>query len=185
MGVNTTYADQAWQGILDADESILWQGSPDPSVHLDIAKLGALGFGLAFSGFALFWMIMASQAGGLFWMFGLIHFFAGVAVGFGPIFGTAWVRRHTFYTLTTKRAFIAKDLPIKGRSLKSYPITAGTVIDLDLGPPGSVFFATESKRRENGYDTIQIGFERISDAQDVFRRMRDVQNALTGPSPET
>lgn len=169
-----TEAD-SWKGILDDDESVLWQGRPDGRITLKVKNIMGFLFGLAFSGFAVFWMVMASQAGGFFWMFGLLHFAVGLGVAFGSAFGSAWRRRHTWYTLTNKRAFIATDLPFRGRSLKSYPITASTVLDYDAGTPASIMFNHEMRRRKNGHYRVDVGFERIENGAEVYRMMRDIQ----------
>ena len=164
-----------WQGILDQGESILWQGRPDGSVTLTIANVATSLFGMAFAGFALFWMIMASQAGGFFWMFGLLHFSVGVGLVAGPMVWSAYRRRNTWYTLTDRRAFIASELPIKGKTLDSFPITEDTILSLKDGPPDSVYFATRTRRTKNGSRQVQIGFERIENGTDVYRMMRNVQ----------
>jgi hypothetical protein len=130
-----------WQGILDAGEDILWQGRPDPKVVWQLHHAFTFLFGLAFAGFALFWMIMASQAGGAFWMFGLLHFFVGLGLAVGTPFWASWRRRHTWYTLTDRRAFIATDIPFRGRTLKEYPITQETRITRQGGDPATIHFA--------------------------------------------
>ena len=164
-----------WEGILDKDEVIRWQGRPDGAVVWQVSNFATLLFGAAFSGFALFWMIMAAQAGGGFWMFGLIHFFVGIGIGIGPVFWSTLKRRKSWYTLTNKRALIATDMPTKGRVLKSYPITKDTMIELVSGDPASLHFATVQRRSKNGTYKAKIGFERIADAQQVYTLMRDIQ----------
>ena len=169
-----------WEGILDPGEAVLWQGRPDTKVTWKIHHFVSFLFGLAFAGFALFWMIMASQAGGAFWMFGLIHFFVGVGIAVGPPYWSAWKRRHTWYTLTDSRAFIATDLPLKGRALKSYPITEATMLDYDSGEPASIHFAHEYRSTKNGSRRVPIGFERIEGGAEVYRMMRDIQRKEAG-----
>lgn len=169
-------APAGWDGILDEGERIVWQGRPDPSFHLSIGTVFIAVFGLFFAGFALFWMVMASRAGGVFWMFGLIHFSAGVGIIF---FGTYWDtlrRRGTWYTLTDRRAFIATNLPFKGKRLQSYPITAETALDFTAGPQATIHFAREERRGNKGRRyTVPVGFERIADGDAVYRLFRKVQ----------
>ena len=167
--------DDEWEGILDPGEKVLWQGRPDPGITIRAANVLTLIFGLFFAGFALLWMILASTAGGLFWMFGLIHFSVGLGIAFGGIFWEPWKRRHTWYTLTDRRAFIARDMPLRGRTLKSYPITDQTRLEFRDGPPGSIMFDHEMRRRKNGHYRVDIGFERIAEASEVMRLMRQVQ----------
>ena len=164
-----------WEGILDSDEEIQWQGRPDGAVVWKASYLFTGLFGLAFAGFALFWMIMAAQSGGGFWMFGLIHFFVGLGIGATPPFWNAYRRRKSWYTLTNRRAIIATDLPLQGRKLKSYPITKDTMLELNSGTPASIIFATERRRSKNGTYNVKIGFERIKDGQQVYTILRDIQ----------
>jgi hypothetical protein len=165
-----------WEGILDEGERILWQGRPGQEFHIGIGQVFGALFGLFFAGFALFWMVMAAQAGGAFWMFGLIHFSAGVAMVVGTLYGNTWKRRHTWYTLTDRRAFVATDLPFKGRNLKSYPIKPDTLIDYSAGPPATIQFAEEWKRGSKGRRyKVKVGFERIADGEHVMSKVREAK----------
>jgi len=164
-----------WEGILDKDEDIVWQGRPDGKLVWRIGNIVTLMFGIFFAGFALFWMVLASTAGGYFWMFGLIHFFVGVGVGFGAIFWSAYSRRNSWYTLTNKRAFIATEIPFQGRRIKSYPIEDNTMLEFDGNEPASIYFATEVRRGQNSSRTVKIGFERIENGRDVYAKFREVQ----------
>ena len=173
-----------WENILDTGETILWQGRPDGGIVLRSRNILTLIFGLFFAGFAVFWMIMAAQGGGGFWMFGLIHFSVGVGIAFSAIGWGAFLRRRSWYTLTDRRAFVATDLPLVGKRLKSYPITEETVLELVDGDLATVNFASITKRSKNGTRTVPIGFERIPDGRGVYRMMRDIQ-AKAGSSTES
>ncbi len=164
-----------WDGILDADEEILWQGRPDGALLLKPENIPLAIFGLVFAGFALFWMRMAASAGGLFWSFGLIHFSVGIAMIIGPSFWSAFRRRHSWYTLTNSRAFIATDMPGLGRRLKSWPIAKDAKLEFIDGTPPSLIFATQTRQGKNGSYQVAIGFERIMDAREVYEMMRNIQ----------
>ncbi|WP_138421836.1 aspartate carbamoyltransferase catalytic subunit [Maritimibacter alexandrii] len=165
-----------WEGILDEGEVILWQGRPGQGFHVGAGGFFGGIFGLFFAGFAVFWMVMASNAPGNFWMFGLIHFSVGLALSIGSIVGPTWKRRHSWYTLTDRRAFIATDMPFKGRTLKSYPIGPNTVIDYKQGDPASIHFAEEWKRGSKGGSyKVKIGFERLENGDEVMRQVRKAQ----------
>lgn len=169
-----------WDGILDEDERILWQGRPDGQLVLSALHLPLVLFGTAFAGFALFWMIMAAFAGGFFWMFGLIHFFVGAGLVVGPPLFSAFRRQRTWYTLTDRRAFIATDLPLTGRKFKSYPIDEDTRLDFVDGDPSSVHFAEAVRRGKNRTYRVPVGFERIEGGREVYRLIRKVQAGETG-----
>ena len=165
-----------WEGILDEGEGILWQGRPDGRFRLHRADAIAGVFGLFFAGFAVFWMYMASAAGGVFWMFGLIHFSAGIGLMAARPVGSWWRRRHSFYSLSNRRAFIASNTPFRGRALRFWDIRPDSVLDLIGSDPQTVLFATEAKRGAKGTETTtRIGFEGIHDGRRVIGLMRDIQ----------
>jgi len=165
-----------WDGILDPGEAIAWQGRPDASVRFGPAAAFGMLFGLAFAGFAAVWMALASSAGGYFWTFGLIHFSVGIALAFGSVLGPPWVRRHTWYTLTDRRAFIATDLPLRGRKLTAYEIGPETTLSLEEdGALSTVNFAHRWVQTKNGSRRHDIGFERIPDGRVVLGLMRGMQ----------
>ena len=173
-------ASNGWEGILDPDERSLWQGRPDTQIIIGPGNIALLLFGAAFGGFALFWMVMAASAGGGFWAFGLIHFSVGLGIMFAAIFGSRFTRARTWYALSNRRAFIATDMPLVGRKLKSYPITEASVLETDGNHPATIHFATETRRRSSkngGARTYQaaIGFVRIDDGEEVYKLLRRVQ----------
>ncbi len=177
MNVAALKTQPGWEGILDQDEAILWQGQPDGRMTFGARDLAAGLFGLVFAGFALIWMILAAQAGGFFWAFGLIHFSVGVGIGAGGPIWRSYRLRRTWYTLTDRRAFIATDTLTSGRMLATYPITADTVLMLEGKDPGSVFFASVTRRINKRDRQVPLGFERIHDARNVMAMMRDIQKA--------
>jgi hypothetical protein len=167
--------DTSWDGILDVRERIIWQGRPDAAISLRLQNYMLAGFGFVFAGFALFWMIVAAGDGGFLWMFGLIHFAVGVGIIFGAIYKSSYVRKRTWYTLTNKRAFIATVLPIRGKRLKSYPVTPETQLDFHDETPASIYFSEDTRRKKNGTYTVNIGFERIGDGREVYKKLRKIQ----------
>jgi hypothetical protein len=176
-----TELDQ-WAGILDPNEKIIWQGRPDGGFAIKVSNMLTALFGLVFAGFALFWMISASQGDGNFWMFGLLHFSVGFGLLLHALFWPTYKRRNSWYTLTDQRAFIAVNIPLRGKSLKSYPITADTSLELTDTALSSVNFAEEIKRGKNKSYTVPIGFERLTDGRDVYRLMRKIQAKAKGTS---
>jgi hypothetical protein len=166
-----------WEGILEDGEQILWQGAPDPGVVFALNQLPEILFGVFFAGFALFWTTMASLTGGIFGLFGLPFLVVGLTIIFKSNYLMAYLNRHTYYTLTSRRAIIATSYPHAKREMKSYPIDAKTELELtqqdDLG---SIVFHRKIWRSRNSADhTKNIGFYRIQDARRVFSLMRQIQ----------
>lgn len=164
----------AWESLLDDNEVILWQGHPVPGVRLEWTSAFHPFFFTFFTGFSMFWMVMASAAPGPFWMFGLIFFGVGSYNLFGIHFWRARLRRQTFYTLTNKRAFIGTVVWGK-RKLDSYPITEETRLRFDEGKFSDVWFADKTTRTKNGSTQVKIGFERLENGRDVYAKFREIQ----------
>ncbi len=171
-----------WEGLLDDDENIVWQGQPDGKFRLRGKNIVISVFGLFFLVFSLFWTVMAASAGQmpvgmrlLFPLFGLPFVLVGLYLVVGIHWFDALGRRKTHYTLTNKRAFIATQM--FGKRLKSYPIDEDTVLDLRPGPPDSLFFAEEVRRRKNGTFRVPVGFELIPNGHAVYQLFRKAQAA--------
>lgn len=167
-----------WKAILEEGEKITWQGRPEQGIHLGLGDIAMIAFALFFTGFSVFWMAMAMRAGGFFWMFGLLHFSAGLGLLINAIFGNAFIRRHSFYTLTDRRAFIGKELPVLGRSLNSWRIGPASPLELVHLPDGSGtinFARSPSPWYSRNRGDRGVSFERIKDATKVFSMMSHMQ----------
>lgn len=172
-----------WEGILDPGETIVWQGRPDPAISFAQTVPMQVIMGVFFTGFALFWIYQASWitshdgfpwVARLFPLFGIPFVLVGLRMLGGDVLWQAYLRRHTWYTLTTRRAFIATNAPLRGRTLKSFDITPETEIEFDGREPGTLIFAYES-RRSRGKTRAPVGFIRIPGARDVLRQMHDIR----------
>ena len=169
-----------WEGLLDRDKVILWQGRPSGAVVVRGSDIFESVFGLFFAGFAVFWVSMASSMGTprnapgvfqLFPLFGVPFLAVGLYMAFVKYFWRAFVRRHTNYTLTNKRGFIATDV-LGNRKLKSYALT--DALELEQGARGDTLWLatrTDTRRNKNGFRrtyTKRIGFELIADGARVM-----------------
>ena len=164
-----------WAGILNQGEHIVWQGAPSTRVRFEWQSAMMPFFFLFFTGFSVFWMMAAAQAGGYFWTFGLLFFSTGMYNLVGVHFWNAYSRKFTHYTLTNKRAFIGTSI-FGRKKLESYPITADTTLTYEEDrTDGSVLFASVEKRRKNGTYLVPIGFKYIPDAREVLQTMSQVQ----------
>ncbi|MEO1704570.1 MAG: aspartate carbamoyltransferase catalytic subunit [Pseudomonadota bacterium] len=168
--------NDGWEHILDKDEEIVWQGRPSGDFSIKPRSIGMAIFALFFTSFAVFWIIQAAQTGSFFWMFGLLHLSVGVGMLAHSVFGDTYIRRHSWYTLTDRRAIIASEMPFRGRRLKSYPIRANTKLELEEnGPFVTINFAEDAATLMNGSQTKPAGFQRLKDGRTVFGLMRDIQ----------
>ena len=179
-----------WEGLLDEDERILWQGTPNGGLTFRSGDLAQSAFGLVFAGFAVFWIATTSSMGSLgnapaifrfFPLFGLPFLAIGLHMAFGRYIWQAFQRRHTHYTLTSKRGFIATQ-SFGSRSLKSYPLGELELQESARGDTLLFTTHTNTRRGKNGHRrtvTKRIGFELIPDGRKVYQRAR---KALKEPS---
>lgn len=174
-------APPEWHDILRSDERILWQGAPqtDRSELKYGPETAAAGFAAIGVVAVLTYLGIAAAdtlAGGVFVVLvGLAAACLAVYLTFGKPEFAAYKLRHSFYTLTNRRAF-AGWVVLGRRRLDIWDINAHTRIELQAGRPGSVFFAEKVHRQAD--DTIwteRIGFLNIADAAEVFEMMLKVQ----------
>lgn len=163
-----------WDGILEADETLLWQDRPDGAFIWPTLTPKSLAPMIAICGFSLFWMYQAAQSGGYFWLLGLLIFGAGISTLFRAPLRNMRLRRASWYSLSNRRAFIATDN--KGqRQLQSYDIHPDLVLELVDGTPGSVYFDTIFINTSKGSSRQKVGFERIADARRIYDMLRKIQ----------
>ncbi len=174
-----------WAPYLDEGEKLLWTGQPEPGLRFRGANVVKSVFGLFFLGFSVFWVVMAMTITGagagafgtmglVFPLFGLPFVAVGLYLVVGHFFWEAYVRKHTRYALTGKRAFIAT--AVFGRKLKSYPVTKSMPLEFEPGPPDTIWFAEEDRRGSKGRRyTVKRGFEMIADGDEVYRLIRRIR----------
>jgi hypothetical protein len=167
-------AAPGWDDILDEGEEILWQGRPDTSLVFDANALITSAFGVVFLSGALLWLNFAlTHTAGLgilaviFPAFGLIFVVIGLYLVAGHYHASAYRRRNTWFTLTSKRAYVATAF-LGQRSLKSWAVTPTLTLLLADGTPGSIWF-------DPGARPQRVGFERIADARAVLALMHRIQ----------
>ncbi len=159
-----------WQGILEAGETILWQGQPDRRFRVEFDSLRHSLPGLFMVAFALFWMYQAARGSGIFALFGLIFVGVGLRQFLEPMIWPAYLRSRSWYTLTDRRAIVATDVPFRGRRLTSYPLGSDTLVEFVDGDPASILFGPEG-----GAKQARPGFYYIDDAREVMPMIRRVQ----------
>jgi hypothetical protein len=176
-----------WEGLLDEGETILWQGRPDGAVRFT-GGLKDSAIGLFFCGFSVLWMTMASRLSDrapplfkAFPLFGLPILAMGLHMVAGRFFWDAYRRRNTWYTLTDRRAFIART-NLGRRSLRAWEVAEFESLELVLGPPDTVWFASELPRSSARRGRQRIGFRYLADGRTVYDLMRKVklQDATPG-----
>lgn len=192
-------APTGWEAYLEPDETILWQGRPDPRWSWRGGENGTLILGAFVLGFLIFAVVdsappddTSSIAPLLVWA--LFAVLLGVS---GPL-AMQMVRRGTWYTLTSRRAVIAHWPMIAGvtvyRGLDCYPISQVARVPSDVSGLETVQFSWLSQRRtfSDGWHHVPlrnsvsgggyrrdhaVGFERLSDGAEVEALCRSVLDA--------
>jgi hypothetical protein len=174
-------ADQIVTSQLDAGESLLWSGAPDPRRSALAALPGTL-VGIPFAAFAAFWMFTAFSmtsrgahmpgAWNLFPLFGVPFLLVGIGVMASPLW--AWLgASRTVYAVTNRRALIISRAG--ATSVRSYThddIDALSHIERADGS-GDLYFASRTLVSSRGYPTqSRIGFVGIKDVRSVEQLIR-------------
>lgn len=165
----------SWEGILAPDEEILWQGAPLQSLRWEIRTPQAAFDLLAFAAFITAPVLLFLGDPSVF-LGALIFLGSSTVLVIAKHALALSDRRRTFYSVTSKRAFIATRYH-RSKQLMAYPLDETSVLRLVDTEPGDVFFAREihkSKNEDTGALEISykfIGFETITQPRKVFDLM--------------
>lgn len=127
---------------LDADERILWAGQPRQGIFLRPQDFIMIPFSLLWGGFAIFWtaMAMSFDGPGPFAFFGLPFVLIGLYIIFGRFFYDRWIRKNTFYAITSQRILIRTG----GRVASLSSVNLATIPEITFQEHrdgrGSIFF---------------------------------------------
>lgn len=163
-----THADAAgWDDILTEDEELLWHGRPDATFDFWGEGPVELGFGMTLTGGPLAPMGMLAPLIG----FKVLVFLPLVLVGLWLLFGKALWRSyrlgHSWYSITSKRVFVARDL-FGRRRLLEFPVTRTTEISETGGLHGGLLLTAPE-----GYGLL---LERLPARQEILTLLWRVQN---------
>ena len=171
-------------------ERIVWTGQPDPNRYLSRADIFLIPFSLLWGGFALYWeasvlgLTGGRPAGAVFVVFGIPFVVLALYFMVGRFFYQAWVKRNTYYALTTRRALILRQL--RGRSLDAIQLGAVPSIGMSARADGS---GTVTFGPTNVFDAIYgntgltffrrgiytPAFYDIPDAQTVAKKIEELR----------
>lgn len=168
-------------------ETLLWEGSPVPGFHRRGQVIFLMIFGLPFLaiGVSLFFYSLLqlskaptlSDAGLAVFLtaFSLPFAAFGAFLVLGPIIEARATARDVRYALTTRAGYVIRTGQFP--SLKCYPITPSTALELERGTrAGTVWLHARLERDSDGaLDTTKAGFENIAEAEKVFAMIRDLQ----------
>ena len=176
-----------WDHLLGGEEAILWEGRPGFGFQFNrsaLKTLAVVAIGIAILGPQI---LAADRSGSPMGEMLNVPYF-GIGRINGRIFlavAMAWTVLWFFmqtvttpffsrYMLSDRRAFIAKTLPWK--KIKSYELSPLRVIEYDGKRNGSIIFATETKRADNGRKRdFPVGFMHVNSAEKLYKKMLEIQ----------
>ncbi len=101
------------ESMLQPGEQLLWHGAPGRGLRLRSGDLGNSLVGLFIVGFAIFWCTGAAQAGGFFWLFGLLPLILGLNLSVLRYFSEARQRKDTYYGITDQKIILMEPKAIE------------------------------------------------------------------------
>lgn len=165
-----------WTEDLEEGEKLLWQGRP--------------GIGIIFSAhhylFAAIITILSSVH--YFYSNAREPYFTGISLSYvilflvlaGALLWPSIIRHHSRYAVTNKRALIAAQKPFHQTQITSYPAQDWTPLVLAGKAPSNLYFTSRKILALRAADrNVQVGFEQISNGNDVHKIMQDVQFACS------
>ncbi len=155
-------------------DRVLWKGRPEKGVTMRPDELVTIPFGIFFTLFALFWISMAMQAGGMFALFGVPFVLVGLYMVVGRFIINEHMKKNTAYVITDKAIIRKRGSRIDvwyGRDL-----TNMQVFTHKNGTTSFMFSTVQvhySGRR--GVSTHLYGIENVRDAKDVSEAIQQIE----------
>ncbi|GAB5492450.1 MAG: hypothetical protein Phog2KO_26650 [Phototrophicaceae bacterium] len=158
------------------NENILWMGKPSPWSLLSSSDVFLIPFSLMWGGFAIFWMMAASGAGG-FSLFGLPFVLIGQYFIWGRFVHAHLRRKQTIYAISNHRVLILKTLG--GQQLESYPLSQIPAIiwrgkNIYLGETPTLFSASRSNGMAVWSSDTLPGLYGLYDVEDVYQLLQEL-----------
>jgi hypothetical protein len=172
---------------IEPGERILWAGRPARGLLLSWSDVLLIPFSLMWGGFAIFWELTAIRIGGplVSCLWGIPFVAMGLYAIAGRFFADAYRRAHTFYAITSTRAFIV----VTGLLRKSTALDLAMQGQIELtetrSGQGSIYFGHRSISSFLGATSwpgankgAPPSFERIHEVRAVYNRIVEGQQML-------
>lgn len=189
MDINPNYNDQqnelytAAKAFLSSDEQLLWIGRPCQSAKPHVSPFNLI-FSAFWLGFALFWTVTATAAGGAFGFFGIPFVLIGVYLMYTMVLGQRVKLKKTVYMVTDRRAVIVSK-NIQGMACYEYYFNRMSTVSLSRvkGSVGTICFERYDGYYDDGWRRgyrskpvnyeLQTSFVLIDNVQSVYRLISD------------
>ena len=178
---NELYAEA--KAFLSPDEQLLWIGRPCQSAKPHVSPFQLI-FPFFWLGFAVFWTVTATAAGGAFGLFGIPFVLVGAYLVYTMAFGQRVRLKKTVYMVTDRRAVIVAKTA-HGTTCNEYYFNYLPTISISHvnGSVGTICFERYDGYYNDGwrrgyrskpinYD-LQTSFILIDNVQSVYRLISD------------
>ena len=178
------------QPFLHPGETVLWTGTPGKIPASQTSPILPI-FAIFWMGFAIFWTISATAAGGPFGLFGLFFIFFGGFMFHSVFFGKRNLLKTAVYAVTDYRAIIITH-DRNGMNCTEYVFSALSSVNLESinGDRGTIRFAEEQiyseynrglyRKRTINLDNVKksavTAFFMIDNVHDVYRLISEQLN---------
>lgn len=183
-----TILQQQLQAYLNNQERLLWVDKPGTGIQFSKADWFLIPFGLFFTGFAIFWILMAINLSGgdstvNFSFFGIPFVLFGFYILFGRHLLDARKRTRSIYAITSERALI---LHQGSGTLHSYPLEQLRDVTYTQGPDGrgNLYLGALDPRFQILQGTSWPGvkhpptFQKIRQIQHVYALLTEARSKL-------
>lgn len=185
MGENQLYQQQqsrlnTLRSLLQPGENLLWHGAAGQGLRVRSGDLSHSLSGLFILGFAIVWCLMAAQAGGFFFVFGLPFLFVGLNQTVLRFFADARRRKNTYYGITDQRVIL-----IDPKAVDTLFYHQLSCLELEPGKNGEgcIYLSpshvpvVRKGREVMARDTHRKGLYHIRDAMRVYGLIQQQKNA--------
>ena len=172
------------QEHLDTNEKLIWTGQPKKGIVFRTADIFLIPFSLLWCGFAIFWVIMASQGSIFFAMFGIPFVIIGLIFVFGRFIIDAKQRENTYYGLTDDRIIIKSG--VYKKTIKSLNVRTLSDIEYDeksdgsgtinIGPKNPMMIWGNGMNWWPGIKTTP-SLDLIKDVRNVYNKIIEIQKS--------
>jgi len=99
---------QELKQYLESKEVLLWSGKPKGGIVFRLPDLFLIPFSLAWTGVAIYWVVLATKGSVIFSLFGIPLVVIGLMLSIGRFFMDAKLRDNTVYGITEERIIIKR-----------------------------------------------------------------------------
>jgi hypothetical protein len=191
VAMGPAMSDNLFQGRLLPGERVSWAGRPGRGVRFTARDIFLIPFSLAWCGFAIFWTVMATRAGGpgFFTLWGMMFVCVGLYFVGGRFIADAWIRGRLRYAVTDRRILIARAAPFG----KFTALSLSQLPEIDLaergdgrgtirfGPATSTWNHRPSAAWSPALDTTPQ-FIAIEDSRRIFDLIQTLAQRVSRPS---